>query len=186
MNTRATIRRMALVGAGALAVLPLTAGAATAQSAEDCQELAAISDELVALCEEVAGAIEGDDDNGDDPDGDGPTGTPLDGLLEMLDPDELAALCDEAPEELEAVFGPVCDALTDGNGDPDEEAPEDDPDEVEATDPGTGDGEVSDTTDPQPQQDELPQTGGLAGLAGLGLLGAGVALRRLRAGDGHA
>jgi hypothetical protein len=179
VRARTTIRRAALICASALAVLPLAAGPAAAQSAEDfCDEVPGELEPVFGpICEQMA---DDGEDGEDGEDGDGPTGTPLDDLLDALDPEQLTALCDEAPEELEDVFGPICDALAGENGDdevdPDpggEEQEEDPAPEPEST-------PEADTTDADPSGD-LPVTGGAAGLAGLALLGAGVALRRFTA-----
>jgi hypothetical protein len=179
VRARTTMRRAALICAGSLAVLPLAAGPAAAQSAEDfCAEVPGELEPVFGpICEQFAEDDGDDADDGDD--GDGPTGTPLDELLEALDPEQLGALCDEAPEELEAVFGPICDALTGENGD-DEVDP--DPGEEEQEDPAPDPEPTpeADTTDADPSGD-LPVTGGVAGLAGLALLGAGLGLRRITA-----
>jgi hypothetical protein len=60
---RARIRRMALVCAGALAIVPLSAGAASAQSPEDfCDEVPGELEPVFGpICEGLA-----DDENGDE------------------------------------------------------------------------------------------------------------------------
>ena len=174
MDARSKIRRMALVCAGALAIVPLTAAPATAQDLPIPTDPEALCDEAPdeaealfgPICEQVA------DDNGENGDD---NGAPI-----PTDPEELCALQDEAPEELGALFdalGVVIDEVCPPEEEPEE--PEEDPadpeeptDPVEPDDPGTTD----DTDDTEP----LPVTGGAAGLLGLGLLGAGMGLRRLR------
>jgi hypothetical protein len=186
MDARSKIRRMALVCAGALLVLSLTAVPATAQSAEDCDEFAAIpgiGEQVADGCRELAEQVDGDDDNGDEPDENGEDGSPLDQLLGALDeaglsPDELCALRDEAPEEFDPVLeglGVIVDELCP----PDEEEEEEEPEPEAEPGPLPDEEEPEDTTDADPSGD-LPVTGGAAGLLGLGLLGAGVGLRRLR------
>jgi hypothetical protein len=177
VRTRATIRRAGLICAGALAVLPLAAGPAAAQSAEDfCEQ---VPGELEPVFGPICEGLEDGDDGDDGENGDGPTGTPLDELLEALDPEQLGQLCDEAPEELEAVFGPICDALTGEDG---EDEVDEDPGGEEQEDPAPSPEPTpeADTTDADSSGD-LPVTGGAAGLVGLALLGAGVGLRRFTA-----
>jgi hypothetical protein len=188
MDARSRIRRMALVCASALVILPLTAVPATAQSAEDCDQFAAIpgiGEQVADGCRQLAEQAGGDDD-GDEPDEngeDGPTGTPLDQLLGALDeaglsPDELCDLRDEAPEQFDPVLeglGVVIDEICPPEEEEEEEEPEHDPGPA----PLPEGEEADDTTDADPSGD-LPVTGGAAGLLGLGLLGAGVGLRRLR------
>ena len=182
MDARSKIRRMALVCAGALAIVPLTVAPAAAQ-------LEPITDELdpEALCEEApeeAEALFGPiceqvtDDNGENGDD---NGAPI-----PTDPDELCALQDEAPEEFDALFDAL-DVVIDEVCPPEEEDedPEDPEDPADPADPEDTDDtdDTADTTDADTTGD-LPVTGGAAGLLGLGLLGAGVGLRRLlRDGD---
>jgi hypothetical protein len=171
VRTRSTIRRMAFVCAGALAIVPLAAGAAAAQSAEELCEQAPGDPITEALCDAFA------DDNGDE----GENGDD-EGPLDALDPEELCALQEEAPEEFAPLLdalAPLIDAICEAEEEEQEpEAPEEEEDESEEL-PETE--EPEDTTDADPSG-ELPRTGGLAGLAGLGLLGAGAALRRLGSG----
>jgi hypothetical protein len=196
MITLSTIRRLTLGSVAALAILPLTAGVATAAGHDD---LCAMRDEAPeefdplfdALAEVIAALCDGTEDDGDDGDDggdgdeteDGPTGTPLDELLALLEggelddllgtvpTDELCALQDEAPEE----FAPILEALA-----PliDELCPAEDPEPEPEEEP-----EPEPTPETEPQEDEqavgapasdptLPDTGGGAALAGLALLGA--------------
>lgn len=178
MSARPTIRRMILLCTGAVAVLVMSAGVAAAQSAEDCDGLEAISEELAQGCRDFAETVEGEE-GGEGDEGAEDESSPLDDLLgaleeQGLDPAELCALREESPEEFEAIldaFGPVVDELCP----PEEEDEPEDP-APEPEEPSDETGDAVDTT----TSGELPNTGGLAGLAGLGMLGAGAALRRLR------
>jgi hypothetical protein len=205
-----TVRRLALAGVAALAILPSSAVAASAQSAEDLcalrdeapDEFAPLLDALEplvgAFCDD-GGADGGDDGAGDEGDGGdgGPTGTPLDDLLEQIqdaDPgvleellgalpvDELCGLREQAPEE----FAPLLDALAPVL---DAICGEDDGDGTEEEDATGGDDDTASEADADADEDEgvvapstaptLPNTGGGAALAGLALLGAAGAIRRV-------
>jgi hypothetical protein len=187
------LRRLALGSVAALAILPFTAGAATASGHDDLCDLQdqapgsfdpildVIAPVIEAACED---GDEGDDEGGDE----GDDGFTLDDLLGQLDLDELedllgqlpteelCALRDEAPEEfaplldaLEVLTDLVCDA--DEGGDPE---PEPETEEPVEEDEGDGTDEQVASTTPT-----LPNTGGGAALAGLALLGAAGAVRRL-------
>jgi hypothetical protein len=100
-------------------LMTMTGGVATAQDPSDFEDT-------------VRELLEGDDDGDDGENGDGPTGTPLDEIIALLDPDELAALCEDAPEE----FQELCDAFEGGdNG----EAPEEQDPEIRDGEGGEGD-----------------------------------------------
>jgi hypothetical protein len=193
MLTLRALRRLALGSVAALAILPLTAATATASGHDDLcalQEdapesfeplLEALSPIIEAVCEE-----DGEGDDGDD-DGDGPS---LDDLLEQLDPDaleellgqlpidDLCALRDEAPEEfaplleaLEALTDLVCE-----DGDPE---PEPEPEAEEPVDEDEGEAQPQVEEEAASSTPTLPNTGGGAALAGIALLGAAGAVRRL-------
>jgi hypothetical protein len=175
VRARATIRRAALVCAGALAVLPLAAAPATAQSAEDCEEFGAISEEFVEGCKQLAEQFEGDDENGDE-DGE----DQLEGGLRQLCDELFGALDAEAQAQCNEFLDNVF-AEEDDNGDGGDEL-EPDPGEEEQEDPAP-------SPEPTPEADtadadssgDLPVTGGAGGLMGLALLGAGLGLRRFTA-----
>ncbi len=161
MRTRSMIRRMALVCAGSLAIVPLFAGAATAQSQEEfCDEVVAdFGEEFQDECNEFE---LGDDEENGEEDGDDP-------FRQFCD-EVIANLGDDAHEQcLDFIDGEEPEN-GDDNGDPDPEPETEDP---------PAEDETEDTTDADPSGD-LPTTGGAAGLLGLGLLGAGIGLRRLR------
>jgi hypothetical protein len=200
MTIRRTVRRSALVAAAAVALVPATASVAAAQSPDDLcamrdeapEEMAPLLDALApvidALCAEDDGDPGGDGD-GENDEG-GPTGTPLDDLLALLDPDqlpteELCGLRDEAPEEMAPLLdalAPVLDAVC---GEPDG----DEPDGEETVEEETVEDETADLPDESGFEHDpgtvapstaptLPHTGGGAALAGLGMLGAAIGLRR--------
>jgi hypothetical protein len=200
MTIRRTVRRSALVAAAAVALVPATASVAAAQSPDDLcamrdeapEEMAPLLDALApvidALCAEDDGGPGGDDD-GESDEG-GPTGTPLDDLLALLDPDqlpteELCGLRDQAPEEMAPLLdalAPVLDAVCG-------EAAEDEPAEEETVEDDTVEDETADLQDESGFEHDpgtvapstaptLPHTGGGAALAGLGMLGAAIGLRR--------
>jgi hypothetical protein len=178
VRTPATIRRAALVCAGALAVLPLAALPATAQSAEDCEEFGAISEEFVEGCKQLAEQFEGDGENGDE-DGE----DQLEGGLRQLCDELFGALDEEAQAQCNEFLDNFF-AEEDDNGDNGDEGDEVEPDpgEEEQEDPAPSPEPTpeADTTDADSSGD-LPVTGGAAGLVGLALLGAGLGLRRFTA-----
>jgi hypothetical protein len=166
VSTRTKIRRLALVCAGAMAIVPLSAGAASAQSAEDCEQFEPLGDAFVEGCEDFAEQFEDDGDEGED------DGDPFEDGLRQLCDEFFGALDEQAQEECHAQV----DALLGDEGDDEVGDPE-----SEESDPGPqpDDGEPeADTTDADPSGD-LPVTGGAAGLAGLALFGAAAALRRV-------
>jgi hypothetical protein len=200
MTSLRTVRRLALAAVVALAILPSTAGAASAQSAEDLcamredapEQFGPLLDALAPVLDEFCADGGGGDDDGDGGEEDGPTGTPLDELLGNLDPgqleellgqlqtDELCGLRDQAPEEFAPLLdalAPVIDAICgedDGDGTEEGDATGGDDDTDTGAEADEGEGVVSPSTAPT-----LPNTGGGAALVGLALLGAAGAVRRL-------
>jgi hypothetical protein len=194
MITLRALRRLALGSVAALAILPFTAGAVLAQDAPNPDDLCDLEDEapesFAPILDAIAPLIDAacEDDGSGDGDDEGEEFT-LDDLLDQLDlgaleellgqlpTEELCALRDEAPEEfaplleaLEVLTDLVCDA--DETGDPEPE-PEPEPSPEPDPDPEVEQEQVAASTP------TLPNTGGGAALAGLALLGAAGAVRRL-------